>query len=228
METVCGALGYRFRDEELVLRALRHASVGGVDKTHNERLEFLGDALLGLSSASELYERHVSAQEGELTERRSRIVSRGHLARVGRRLGLEELIEVRPPLAPGKSLPDSVIAGTLEALLGAIYLDGGFEAAHDVARARVLDEMESEPRVNAKAVLQHLAQVRTGRVPRYRTLEERVHPFGRTFRVAAEIDERSFPSGWGRSKREAEANAAREALLELEQDESAPEPREAP
>src|SRR5262249_14961340 len=116
----------------------------------------------------------------------------------------------------GKLLPSSVIAGTLEALLGAIYLDGGFEAADRVARALLLDEAAAGPRENAKSALQHISQVQTGRVPRYRLIEERTHPFGRTFCVAAEVGERRFPPAWGRSKREAEGLAAREALLELE------------
>ncbi|HKE00762.1 MAG TPA: ribonuclease III domain-containing protein [Planctomycetota bacterium] len=222
VEAVSAALAVRFKDEALVLQALRHASVGGVDGTDNERLEFLGDACIGLAAASFLYGMHAHATEGELTERRARVVSRSHLARVARRLGLESAIELRPPIAPGARIPDSVLAGALEALLGATYLDAGFDEAMRVARELLLDEAEPEVRANSKAMLQHLSQVRFGCIPCYRLVDERTHAFGRTFCVAAEIAGRQFGLAWGRNKREAEQGAAREAILALVQEDGAP------
>jgi ribonuclease-3 len=215
VDPLARAFGYAFRDERLAEQALRHASVGGADGTDNERLEYLGDALIGFVVAASLFERHGQAAEGELTERRARLVSRAHLAEVARRLGLEALVELRPPLEAGQCLPDSVLAGALEALFAAVYLDGGLDPARRAIQALLLDAPEPEPRANAKAALQHLAQVRFGSVPHYRVLEERAHGFGRTFRVAAQIAGRAFAPAWGRTKREAEQGAAREALLEL-------------
>jgi ribonuclease III len=215
---VQAAFGHAFCDERLVSRALRHASVGGVDGSDNERLEFLGDACIGLAVATDLYERHAQAPEGELTERRARAVSRGHLARVARRLGLEPILELRPPLTPGTRVPDSILAGAFEALIGAVYLDAGFEVARRIARELLLGAVEPEARANRKAALQHQSQVRFGCVPSYRLLEDRLHAFGRTFCVVAEIAGRQFAPGWGRNKREAEQEAAREALVELAQE----------
>ena len=222
VEAASAALGVRFRDEGLVLQALRHASVGGADRTDNERLEFLGDACIGLAVASSLYAGRPDAREGELTERRARVVSRSHLARVARKIGLDAWIELRPPLAAGSRLPDSVLAGAFEALLGAVYLDAGFETATTVTRALLLEDCDADTRENSKAALQHLAQVRFGCIPTYRLVEEQTHAFGRTFCVAAEIAGRQFGCAWGRNKREAEQGAAREAILALEHEDGAP------
>ncbi|MBL8695527.1 MAG: ribonuclease III [Planctomycetes bacterium] len=215
METLQHALGYRFRNPDLALQALRHASVGGASGTDNERLEFLGDALLGLTVAEMLYGKFPNAREGELTERRARVVSRAHLGALGRVLGLDALVELRPPTAPGARVQESVLAGTLEALLGAVYLDGGLASATVVTHHLLARLPASSEQQNPKTELQHWTQVRHGRTPVYRLVEEREHAFGRTFCVQAEVEGRRFGSGWGRSKREAEQNAAREALLVL-------------
>jgi len=215
LETLQNALGYRFRNPDLALQALRHASVGGASGTDNERLEFLGDALLGLAVAEMLYARFPNAREGELTERRARVVSRAHLGALGRVLGLDPLVELRPPSAPGARVQESVLAGTLEALLGAVYLDGGLASATAVTHHVLARLPAASEQPNPKTELQHWSQVRHGRVPVYRLVEEREHAFGRTFCMQAEVEGRRFGSGWGRSKREAEQNAAREALLAL-------------
>ncbi len=215
------SIGYSFRADALVLQALRHASVGGIDGSDNERLEFLGDALIGLAMAADLYAADPGATEGQLTERRARKVSRAHLARVARRIGLEPLLELRPAPVRGSAIPGSVLAGALEALLGAVLLDGGFEAASAVARGILNDGAFGDPKPNAKAELQHRVQVRFGCVPTYKLLQQRSHAFGHSFCVAAVVDGRRCGPAWGRSKREAEALAAEEALRELEEDAAA-------
>jgi ribonuclease-3 len=217
------AIGFAFQDGLLVAQALRHASVGGVDGSDNERLEFLGDAAIGLAAAAIVYEKYPNDSEGGLTERRARMVSRTSLAAVARRIGLESLIETRLNGDGGIRLPDSVLAGTFEALIGAVLLEAGYDTAREVAKALLPDEPEIDAFNNAKSALQHLCQVKIGCVPNYRLLEERIHPFGRSFCVVAEARGRRFPPAWGRSKREAEQLAAREAILELGQ-EPDPEP----
>lgn len=214
LEAVRRALGFEFADERLVARALRHASVGGADGSDNERLEFLGDAAIGLAVASLLFERHETESEGDLTERRAHLVSRAHLAAVARRIGLEPLIETRLGLDGGR-LPDSVLAGALEALVGAVYREGGYAAAKEAIARLLAGAPDPGPPRNAKSALQHLCQVKLGCVPNYRVVEEQVHSFGRTFCVVAEARGRAFPAAWGRSKREAEQLAAREAILAL-------------
>lgn len=220
------ALGYAFRDEDLLARALRHASAGGADGTDNERLEFLGDAVIGLAAAAWLFERFPEAAEGVLTERRALLVSRAHLARIGRRIGLEPLVETR--LAAGKAsrLPDSVVGGALEALIGAIFLEAGTERASAVVRSLMRDDDVSEAQRNMKAELQHVAQKKYNCIPEYVLIQERTHAFGKSFCMAAEIEGRRFPGAWGRSKRDAERLAAREAMLVLQAETAANEDHE--
>jgi ribonuclease-3 len=215
LDAVRRALGYEFRDAVLVGQALRHASVGGVDGTDNERLEFLGDAAIGLAVGALLFARHPEADEGFLTERRARLVSRANLAAVARAIGLEPLLEARLQTDKASRLPDSVLAGTLEALIGAVQIEGGYAAAEAVVHQLLRDEPSQDPAAGSKSELQHLCQVQFGCVPLYRLVEERVHALGKSFLVAAEARGRRFPAAWGRSKREAEVYAAREAVLAL-------------
>lgn len=223
LEAVGRAINYQFRDEQLLARALRHASVGGADQTDNERLEFLGDAVIGLVVAAWLFERHPDATEGVLTERRARLVSRTHLARVARRVGLEPLVETKLNGSSSGRIPDSVVCGALEALIGAVFLEAGSEAAEKTVRSLLKDDDDPEPQLNMKATLQHFSQVRTSKIPTYHLVEERTHPFGKSFCMIAMIQDRAFPTAWGRSKREAEQNAAREAFLVLQMEEEANE-----
>ncbi|MFN0206128.1 MAG: ribonuclease III [Planctomycetota bacterium] len=226
INAVFRALGYSFRDEPLLARALRHASAGGVDGTDNERLEFLGDAVIGLATAAWLYERHPDANEGNLTERRALVVSRAHLARVARRIGLEPLLETRlQGTASRARVPDSVVGGALEALVGAIYVEAGVDVAARVVQSLLKEDDDPEPILNTKAALQHITQVRFSCVPNYKVVEERMHTFGKSFCIAADVNGRLFPSAWGKSKREAERLAAREAMMELafEEQNGAPE-----
>jgi ribonuclease-3 len=216
LDAVRRALGYDFQDAALVSQALRHASVGGVDGSDNERLEYLGDAAIGLAIGATLFERYPDEHEGTLTERRARLVSRSNLACVARGIGLEPLLETKLAIDGTPRLPDSVLAGTLEALVGAIYLEAGYEAACRVVQNLLREEPVLDASLHAKSQLQHLCQVRFGCVPSYRVIEERAHAFGRAFCMAAEARGRRFAPAWGRSKREAEQFAAREAILELE------------
>lgn len=213
---VAAAINYQFRDEALLARALRHASVGGADQTDNERLEFLGDAVIGLVVAAWLFERHPNATEGILTERRARLVSRTHLARVARRVGLEPMLETKLSGRTPARLPDSVVCGALEALIGAIYIEAGGDDAERAVRSLLKDDDDPEPELNMKAALQHFTQARNNIIPTYQVMEERTHAFGKSFCIIVNIQGRLFGSAWGRSKREAEQNAAREALLTLQ------------
>lgn len=223
-DAVVRALSYRFRDESLLVRALRHASVGGVDRSDNERLEFLGDAMIGLAVAAWLFDRHPAASEGALTERRARIVSRAHLARVARRIGLEPLVETKLHGGPLGRLPDSVIGGALEALIGAIYLESGADVARRIVCQLFQDDDDPAPQPNVKAELQHFVQVRHNIVPSYKLISEKQHAFGRSFCISAEVNGRLLASAWGCSKREAEHNAALEALMQLRDEEPAERP----
>lgn len=209
-------LGYRFRDRRLLQEALTHASR---QEVHNERLEFLGDAVLNLIVAEELFRRFPAEREGRLTVLKSRLVSRDALSRAGERLGLAGWIRTGGSLEKRHALPRSLLGNALEAVLGATYVDGGpAEARAAVARwlADDLDNLErASARETAKQTLQLYAQRSYGRLPQYRVLETYEHPLTTSFCVAVELNGHRFPAAWGSSKKEAERWAAWEAILAL-------------
>ncbi len=209
-------LTYRFTRAELLELALTHASADGA--RNNERLEFLGDAALDLIVAQELFMRFSELSEGALTEIKASIVSRKNLAMAGARLGLAESVTLGRGMR-SRTLPGSVLANLYEAVLGAIYLDGGYAAARQWALESLGAQIESAislPRDgNPKQVLQEFVQRRGAGLPRYELLETRGSAHAKVFLVAAWVHEQRFPSAWGRTLKEAESWAAFEALLVL-------------
>ncbi len=215
------AIGYRFRDPRLLMTALSHAS--GVDRRQcsNERLEFLGDAVLGLVVCDLLYTSYPDYLEGELTRLKSIAVSRHTCAAAARSLRLHEFLVLGKGMMTQSRLPQSVIAAALEAVIGAVYIDGGLEAAktlveplmRPVISSIVFNAIED----NYKSLLQQYAQKNLGTTPTYHLLEERGPDHGKTFLVAAELCGARHRPAWGHSKKEAEQKAARNALLELNQ-----------
>lgn len=209
--------GHKFEDPALFEKALTHAS------THlehdNERLEFLGDSALDLIVAHELYSRRPHLSEGAMTEIKAVVVSRPTLSAVARDLGLDRLARVGPGLR-SRALPASVLANLYEALLGAVYLDGGFDAARRAALATLGDTLERATRewgsANPKQRLQQLAQARWATLPIYDLLESFGSAHAKAFCMQARIGETRFPSAWGRTRKEAERWAAFEALLVLD------------
>lgn len=219
---VLDALPYEFEDESLGELALTHASAGrGADY---ERLEFLGDAVLQLVVTEELYRCHPELAEGVLTEMRAWVVSQRPLAEASERLGLQQHARVGSGMR-GRALPRSVLADLFESLVGAIYLDGGLEEArqfvHESLAPSLEEVRERAHETNPKQELQHRAQVRTGVPPDYELLDQRGQAHARAFLVAARLDGRSFPSAWGRTRKEAERWAAYEALLVLDEEDPA-------
>ena len=210
------AIDHEFRDESLLRLALTHASTGAEED--NERLEFLGDAVLDLVVAEELFNTHPDHDEGVLTERKAWIVSREVLAQAARRLGLEAEVRLGNGMRQ-QTLPRSVHANLYEAVLGAIYLDAGLEAARGFALdslAGPLRRMDREQGPsNPKQELQRHAQLTTGDPPVYVVLDERGEAHSKAFLVAAKVGEHRFPGAWGRTRKEAERWAATEALLVL-------------
>lgn len=209
-------LPHAFRDAALLELALTHASVSSAHD--NERLEFLGDAALDLIVADELFRAHADLSEGPLTELKASVVSRKTLAQAATQLDLGSRAVVGPGMR-GRALPLSVLANLYEAVLGAVYLDGGYAAAREFALATLSDALarvhRRVPAANPKQALQQLAQARWAEVPNYELLAERGSAHARAFLVAAELQGRRFPSAWGRTLKEAERWAAHEALLVL-------------
>jgi ribonuclease-3 len=216
------ALPHAFRDLALLELALTHSSTGAA--ADNERLEFLGDATLDLIVAEELFRAHPDLSEGDLTELKSHVVSRPALARAARALELEPAARIGLGLRR-RALPASVLANLYEALLGAVYLDAGLEAARAFARttleeplARALSRRGS---ANPKQELQQRAQQLSQELPRYQLLESRGEAHARAFLICAELRGERFPPAWGRTRKEAESWAAHEALLVLRERERA-------
>ena len=209
------ALGHRFGDANLLELALTHRSVGGHD---NERLEFLGDALLNAFVAEALYRRHAGLEEGDLSRLRASLVNQEALAEVARGLDLGSHLNLGPgELKSGGYRRPSILADALEALVGAVYLDAGFEAARDVT-LRLLHERlaappETESLKDPKTRLQEILQSRELPLPVYAVESVRGEPHMQTFRVSCSIEPLQLRTeGEAGSRRAAEQEAARRAL----------------
>lgn len=206
------ALGYVFRDESLLRLALTHPSAG--EKADNQRLEFLGDAVLQLCVSVALYRQHPSDQEGGLTFLRQALVREETLAVAARRFGLGEcLLFDRGEAASGGRDKPSVLADAMEAVLAAVYLDGGLDAASALC-ARALDDFRppQQTEKNWKSLLQESAQALGHPAPVYRVAGEEGPPHARVFTAEALLNGRVVGRGQGGSKKQAEQEAARDAL----------------
>ena len=211
-------LNHTFKDREWLHLALVHSS-SKIDKgVCNERMEFLGDSILGMVVARYLFQEYPDFAEGLLTKVKSVVVSRPVLARCSAAIGLEQFIIVGPGMA-GDALPETILADTFEAVIAAMYLDGGMA----VARAFILGHLEHEidavvedrHEKNYKSLLQQLAQRKEGITPTYRITDERGPDHAKEFCVAAVIGQRITDSAWGPSKRAAEQLAAEKTYKHL-------------
>jgi len=212
-------LGYRFSDETLLQRALTHRSAGGV---HNERLEYLGDAALSLVVAEALYQRLPDASEGHLSRLRASLVRRSSLAEMARDLGFPKRLRLGPgELKSGGSRRDSILADACEAVLGAIYLDGGLEALRPVVLRLYGARLEALPAheelKDPKTLLQERLQSRGLPLPSYRvdTIEGEDHC--QQFTVACHVEGVAAGAiGVAGSRRAAEQEAAALMLAKLD------------
>ncbi len=222
LEAVEDIIDYEFDDRELLAIALTHASLRSSGAIANERMEFLGDAILGLVVSEELFRRFPNRDEGELTRSKSVVVSTGSLAKATRRLGVDDLVAVSKGVRGKRgALPSSLLAGAFESIVGAIYLDGGLEpAARFILEVALGDDIEraTADRVgeNYKALLQHLTQRASGTTPTYRVVSVIGPEHGKLFRVVAVVEGEELGAGEGNTKKEAEQAAARVTLTELE------------
>ncbi len=215
-------LGVRPLPEDLLGQALTHASyLNEADSSaiSNERLEFLGDSVLGMIIASVLFEQFPDAGEGDLTRMRADIVRGTSLARVANRLGLgEHMILGRGEEAAGGRHRDRNLAGALEAMIGAVYEAHGYRTAKAFTRRLLKPELEQirreGARVDAKSSLQHLVQARWHEPPEYVTVQEAAGANHR-FIVEVRVAGSALGRGEGRSKREAQQAAAQEAVVAL-------------
>lgn len=212
-------LGYRFSDPELLRRCLTHASASRTRLESNERLEFLGDAVLGVVVCEALYDRYPESPEGELTRIKSEVVSRSTCARMSRRMNLDGYMLLGKGIAAHGRIPGSVLAAVFESLIGGIYLDGGFDAARAFVLRCVAEEIAlaagSPNGVNFKSLLQQQSQRELSETPIYMVLDEKGPDHLKCFKVSAVVGSKSFAPAWGPSKKEAEQRAAQNALAQI-------------
>jgi len=218
-------LGYSFNDPSLLQLALTHPSVAhekGAPLKTNQRLEFLGDAVLQLVLTRELYEKFPAFGEGPLTKARAKLVNRRTLAEHARHLGLgRELIVSKGEEMHGGRERASALADTFEALMGAIFLDGGFDAARDFVLREFLPafgELSALPILeNPKGELQELLQSVSPEAPRYHVASATGPDHDRIFECTVHHAGSELARGSGKSKKEAESQAAMAALHNLRQ-----------
>lgn len=208
-------IGHRFRQAELLARALTHRSFGA---DHNERLEFLGDAVLSLAVSSLLFERFAGSDEGDLTRVRAHLVREDSLHRMALQLGLPEVVRLSEGEARGGGAQRaSILADALEAVIGAVFLDAGFDAARALVQ-RLFGEVIAGTEIggwakDAKTELQEWLQARRLPVPSYRISATRGQAHAQTFEVECAVPALGLTqSGEGRSRRQAEQEAARRML----------------
>jgi len=212
-------IGHSFGNLSILRHALTHASATDGDVPDNERLEFLGDAVVGLAVNDHLYRTYTRCAEGRLTQIKSTVVSTPSLARRARALGLAAHARLGKGMPRVEALSDSVLANLFEAVVGALYIDEGFERAREFVLDQLLGEIDSAvdrgPGGNFKAALQQLAMNRFGELPRYRVISEVGPDHAKVFEVEAVVAGRAFPAARGRTKKDAEQGAAERALEAL-------------
>jgi len=218
-------LGHRFRKSALLEAALTHPSHRYEGKEQNEqdnqRLEFLGDAVLGLLAAEALYDVTPILQEGDMTQFRSRITNKTHLAEVGRRWEIGNHLQLgKGEMNSGGSDRDSNLADAVEAVIGAVFLDGGIKASRKLFARHLAPDLDvlqdtaekGDPIGNPKGQLQEWAQKQNGEAPRYSIVEERGPQHDREYEALVEWNGEELARGAAPSKRAAEAAAAENAM----------------
>ncbi len=217
MESLENKLGYRFQNRELLAEALNHSSYANEHRDSmgsNERLEFLGDSVLGFVSAEFLFARHPDLPEGDLTRMRAALVCEQSLYEVAKELGLGGYLKLgRGEEAGGGRHRQSILADAVEAVFAAVYLDGGIEQARElIIRVLLSKAPAAEERKDYKTTLQEVVQRRNGQVLTYHMRSQSGPDHNKTFLFEVRLNNRSIGQGAGHSKKEAEQAAAKDAL----------------
>lgn len=212
-------LGYSFKEIELLKKTLTHTSCKADYNWSNERLEFLGDAILGMIISEYLFKAFADYSEGGLTKIKSVVVSQTTLARASNRLDLKHYISVGKGLNNRATFPKSILANVFEALVAGIYLDGGYEAAYSFVLANLGEEIEivynNQHEKNYKSLLQQYSQRELGHTPVYKVVKQHGPDHVKVFDVVVVINGVEYCSGRGKSKKAAEQIAAQETLKSI-------------
>ncbi len=208
-------LGYRFAKPDLLKEALSHKSFAAETRFsfNNERLEFLGDSILAAVIAHQLCQSYPGDDEGSLSKKKARLVARSSLAAWAAELGLGEHLYLGiGEESSGGRTRQSLLANAMEALIGALYLDGGYDAAERFIRGWYLSKHANLPETDYKSRLQEIVQKKHKLLPSYQTERAEGPDHDRTFRVGVYLGKRMLGQGTGKSKKEAEQSAAFKAL----------------
>jgi ribonuclease-3 len=212
-------IGYVFADKSLLQAALTHASGALHRLKSNERLEFLGDAILGFVVCERLFHLYPDYLEGDLTKIKSVVVSRNTCAKISLELDLQEFLILGKGMTTHPRVPPSLLADVFESLIAAVYLDGGQPAVREFIHRLVGPEIEAtasgEVGSNYKSLLQQMAQRDFGTTPTYSLLDEKGPDHSKCFKISAQVGSHRYQGAWGRNKKEAEQRAARNALCEI-------------
>ncbi len=212
-------LGHRFSDPNLLRESLTHASSAAERVSSNERLEFLGDAVLGMVVCEQLFRDYPALLEGDMTKIKSVAVSRRTCAKVALQIGLDELLKLGSGMPANADMPASLSAAVLESVIGALYIDAGLEAARRFIEPLFAEVIEraaiSGHQQNFKSVLQQYAQEALAATPTYSLLDEKGPDHAKAFEVSVQIGAVHYESSWGASKKQAEQQAALNALMAL-------------
>jgi ribonuclease-3 len=220
-----GRLGYRFKNRQYLVEAITHRSyargVRNDEVDSYERIEFLGDAVLGLAVTAYLYRRYKGQREGNLTKMKATLVNERSLSRVARKLGLGDFIYLSPEEEQGGGRTRrSILADACEALFGAVYLDAGLPDAIRLVDRLILNNpeqfLEDPDQINYKGELLEHYQSKGLGMPRYETIAEEGSDHEKTFTVRVRMEGKVIGEGTGKSKKSAEQRAARAALDHLE------------
>ena len=213
-------LAYDFDNRALLLQALTHSSGADTPADSNERLELLGDAVLGFVICELLFKKFPDRNEGDLTKIKSAVVSRETCHRIAQELGLHEFIQTGRGVVRENRFPPSILANAVEALIAALYLDGGIK----IARRFILQNFAPEVMKmaasiacdNHKSLLQDMVQREFGVQPDYIILDEKGPDHCKCFKIAVRVKGGYFPAAWGNTKKAAEQHAAENAVCQLQ------------
>jgi ribonuclease-3 len=213
-------LNYYFQNKNLLLEAITHASFTDNRVNSYERLEFLGDSILGFAVCDYLFHRFPNWLEGELTKVKSNVVSRQTCAKIGFAMGIDRILVVGKGVGSLGKVPSSLVANAFESIVGAIYLDGGIEAVRHFLLPLIEDHVAAAVAgrldTNYKSELQQYSQKRFNVPPNYRVVDSRGPDHEKEFLVSAIVHKQTFEPAWGSNKKEAEQRAAANALAELD------------
>jgi len=213
-------LDYKFKDRELLKTALTHSSYANETSVEsNERLEFLGDAVLGFVVADVLYKRYPDATEGKLSKMRSSIVSRMNFAHFARELRINKQVLLgKGEENTGGRERESNLSGTFEAVIGAIFIDGGYRKVYKVIIKLLKNCLNGDEEIfkDYKTKLQEVAQRKFKKVPKYKVVLEEGPPHDKNFHIEVKLGRKTFGKGMGSNKKKAEQEAAKQGLERME------------